>query len=99
MSMQSAKLAADVKILIQDAEELVKATAAETGEKVVEMRRRMQQTVDNVKPNIEKLESAVVEKVKPAATAADQYVRAHPWRAIGVSAFVGLIIGLLANRN
>ncbi len=99
MSTQSENLAADVRILIQDAEELVKATAAETGDKVVEMRRRMQQTVDNVKPTIEKLESSVIEKVKPAMSATDQYVQAHPWRAIGASAFVGLIIGLLANRN
>lgn len=99
MSTQSAKLAADVKILIHDAEELVKATAAETGDKVIGLRRRMQQTVNDVKPTIEKLESAVIDKVKPTATAADQYVHTHPWQAIGASAIVGLIIGLLANRH
>jgi ElaB/YqjD/DUF883 family membrane-anchored ribosome-binding protein len=31
--------------------------------------------------------------------AAYHYVHTHPWRAIGVSALAGLLIGLLANRN
>jgi ElaB/YqjD/DUF883 family membrane-anchored ribosome-binding protein len=99
MSTQSEKLVADIKILVNDAEELVRATAAETGAKVVELRRRMQDSVGDVKSNITKLETAVVDRVKPAATAADQYVRAHPWEAIGVSALAGLLIGLLANRR
>ncbi|MEQ1773521.1 MAG: DUF883 family protein [Burkholderiales bacterium] len=99
MSTQSAKLVTDIKVLVHDAEELVKATAAETGDKVVELRRRMQQTVNDVKPHIVRLETAVIDKVKPAAIAADQYVHTHPWPAIGASALVGLLIGLLANRR
>jgi ElaB/YqjD/DUF883 family membrane-anchored ribosome-binding protein len=99
MSTQSEKLAADIKILINDAEEFVKATAADTGAKVIELRRRMQDSVGDVKANISKMESAVAERLKPAATAADDYVRAHPWEAIGVSALAGLLIGLLASRR
>lgn len=99
MSTQSEKLASDIKVLVQDAEELVKATATETGAKVVELRRRMQQTVDDVKPHIVRFESAAIDRVKPAATAVDQYARAHPWPAVGVGALVGLVIGLLASRN
>lgn len=99
MNTQSAKLATDIKVLVHDAEELVKATAAETGDKVVELRRRMLQTVNDVKPQIVRLENAVIDRVRPAATAADQYVHTHPWPAIGASALVGLLIGLLANRH
>ena len=99
MSVQSEKLVADIKILVSDAEELISATAAETGAKVVELRRRMQDSVGDVKSNFVKLETAIVEKVKPAATAADQYVRAHPWEAVGASAVVGILIGLLASRR
>jgi len=35
MSTQSSKLASDIKVLVHDAEQLVKATAAETSDKVV----------------------------------------------------------------
>ena len=99
MSAQSEKLATDIKVLVHDTEELIKATAAETSDKVVELRRRMQQTVHDVKSNIVKLEAAVIDKAKPAAQAADHYVHTHPWHAIGASALVGLVIGLLANRR
>ena len=99
MSMQRDKLVSDIKVLVSDAEELVRATAAETGDKIIELRRRMQQSVSDAKSNIVKLETAVIDSIKPAATATDQYVRAHPWEAIGASALVGLLIGLLANRR
>ncbi len=29
----------------------------------------------------------------------DQYVRANPWRAVGISAAVGALIGFLAARR
>lgn len=99
MSTQSEKLATDIKTLVRDAEELVKATAAETGDKVVELRRRIQQAVNDVKPHIVKLEIAVIDQAKPVALAADQYVHTHPWPAIGASALIGLVIGLLAGRR
>jgi ElaB/YqjD/DUF883 family membrane-anchored ribosome-binding protein len=99
MSEQSERLAADIKVLVSDAEALVKATAAETGDKVVELRRRLQQTVDDLKPQLEKMEDTVLAKTRPAALATDKYVRAHPWPAIGVSALAGLVIGLLASRG
>lgn len=99
MSAQGEKLAADIKVLVRDAEELIKATAAETSDKVVELRRRMQQSMSDVKSNVTKIETAVVERAKPAAQACDQYVHTHPWTAIGVSALAGLVIGLLANRR
>ncbi len=99
MSTQSEKLATDVKVLVHDTEELIRATAAETSDKVVELRRRMQQTVHDVKSNIVNLEAVVIDKARPAAQAADQYVHTHPWHAIGASALVGLVIGLLANRR
>jgi ElaB/YqjD/DUF883 family membrane-anchored ribosome-binding protein len=99
MNSQSQKLATDIKMLVQDAEELMKATAAETGDKVVELRRRLQQTVDDVKPHIATLDTAVSRQVTSAVTCTDTYVRDNPWTAMGISAGVGLVIGLLITRG
>ena len=99
MSTPSEKLAADIQILVQDAEELVKATAAETSEKVVELRRHVQQSALDVKSNISRLQGIALEKARPTAVAADHYVRTHPWTAIGIAAMAGLVVGLLTNRH
>ena len=99
MSVQSERLVTDVKVLVNDTEELVKATAAQAGEKIVEMRNRAQQAVNNLKPQLVKIETVVVDKVKTTATAADAYIHDNPWTAIGVSAGIGLVIGLLIGRK
>lgn len=74
MSVQTERLVTDVKVLLNDTEELVKATASQAGEKIVEMCRRTQEVANNLKPQLIKIETAVEEKVKASATAADAYV-------------------------
>jgi len=99
MNAQSEKLVSDIKVLVSDTEELVKATVAQAGEKIVEIRNRAQVAANNLKPQLVKLEAVVVDKTKATATAADTYVSENPWIAIGISAGVGLIIGLLIGRR
>lgn len=99
MSAQTERLVTDVKILVNDTEELVKATASQAGEKIVEMRNRAQQAVNNLKPQLVRIETAVVEKAKATATATDAYVHDNPWTAIGVAAGIGMVIGMLICRR
>jgi ElaB/YqjD/DUF883 family membrane-anchored ribosome-binding protein len=99
MSAQSERLVADVKVLVNDTEELVKATAAQAGEKIVDIRNRAQNAVDNLKPQLERVETAIIGKAKATATATDAYIHDNPWTAIGLSAGIGLVIGLLIGRR
>jgi len=99
MTTQSEKLAADVRVLVNDTEELVRATASQAGEKIVDIRNRAQEAVANLKPQLAQLETAMAGKVKSTATAADAYIHENPWSAIGVSAGIGLVIGLLIGRR
>jgi ElaB/YqjD/DUF883 family membrane-anchored ribosome-binding protein len=99
MSAQSEKLVTDVKVLVNDTEELVKATASQAGEKIVDIRNRAQEAVANLKPQLAQLETAVVSKAKSTATATHAYIDENPWSAIGISAGIGLVIGLLIGRR
>ena len=99
MNAQSEKLVSDMKVLVSDTEELVKATASQAGEKIVDMRQRAQEAVNKLKPQIAKLEAEVVEKTKATAKVTNEYVHENPWTAIGVSAGIGLVIGLLIGRR
>ena len=89
------KLVTDFRALVTDAEELTRATATQTGEKIVDLRTRVQQSVAAIKPRLEQAE----ELVKDTATKADQYVHANPWATAGVAAGIGLIVGLMARRH
>ena len=44
-------------------------------------------------------QESLVEKGKVAAKVTDEYVHENPWKAIGVSAGIGLVIGLLIGRR
>jgi ElaB/YqjD/DUF883 family membrane-anchored ribosome-binding protein len=99
MSIPSERLVNDVKTLVKDTEELVKATASQASEKIVDIRSRAQEAVTSLKPQLAKLESAVVDRAKTTVTATDAYVHDNPWTAIGVSAGIGLVIGMLIGRR
>jgi ElaB/YqjD/DUF883 family membrane-anchored ribosome-binding protein len=93
------QLVTDLRILAADSEELAKATATQAGEKIAELRNRIQQSVADLKPRLVQAETLLKEKVTSAAANTDEYVRARPWTAIGIAAGVGLVIGLLVGRR
>ena len=93
------KLVADLGVLVDDAQELVKATAAQTGDKILEVRNRIQQAAAEIKPRLAQAEALLEEKAKSAVVCTDQYVRASPWTAVGVAAFAGLLLGILLGRR
>jgi ElaB/YqjD/DUF883 family membrane-anchored ribosome-binding protein len=48
---------------------------------------------------LEDAEAVMVESTKAAARATDEYVHDHPWRAVGIAAGVGLVVGMLISRG
>ena len=93
------KLASDLRIVIADAEELLRATAGQMGEKAVIARERIQESLRIAKDKLSRAEDAVVDKTKAAARATDDYVHDHPWGAVGIAAAIGLVIGMLISRR
>jgi ElaB/YqjD/DUF883 family membrane-anchored ribosome-binding protein len=93
------KLASDLRVVITDAEELLRATAGQMGEKAVVARERIQESLRVAKDKLARAEEAVIDKTKAAARATDDYVHDHPWGAVGIGAAVGLVIGMLISRR
>lgn len=93
------KLVADLKVVITDAEELLRVTANQAGEKVGELRVRMQENLTAARHKLADAEAALKEKSREVARATDDYVHEHPWKSIGVAAGVGLLVGLLIGRR
>jgi ElaB/YqjD/DUF883 family membrane-anchored ribosome-binding protein len=93
------KLLEDLKAVVTDAEELLKATANQTGEQITAARGKTEESLKAAKVRIAAEEVAVLEKTKGAAKAAEDYVRANPWQAMGITAAVGFILGILVVRR
>lgn len=93
------KLIADFKVVIADAEEILRVTAGQAGEKVADLREKAQARLTTAKIKLAETEAILVDKAKAAGRAADDYVHDNPWRAVGIAAGVGLVIGLLIGRR
>ena len=97
MTIQQAneRLASDLKAVVRDAEELLKATAGQAGEKISEVRARLATALESAKATCHRVE----EKTIAAAKATDQTIREHPYQSIGIAFGVGLLLGVLVARK
>jgi ElaB/YqjD/DUF883 family membrane-anchored ribosome-binding protein len=93
------KLINDFKVVVADAEELLRATANQAGDKAAELRSKIQGRLADAKVRLADAEAAVVDKAKLVGRAADDYVHDNPWRSVGVAAGIGFIVGLLIGRR
>ena len=93
------KLVADLRRVITDAEELMQVTAHQTEGRVVELRERINENLRQARHKLHEAEDAIKEKTREVARATDDYVHAHPWRAVGTAAAVGMVIGMLISRR
>jgi ElaB/YqjD/DUF883 family membrane-anchored ribosome-binding protein len=98
-SAQKDKLMADLKLVVADAEELLRVTAGAAGEGAAEMRGRVTASLAQAKASLAHAQEVALEKAKAAGRATDEYVHDNPWKSIGVAAGAGLLIGLLIGRR
>ncbi len=93
------KLAQDLKIVVSDLEELLRATASQAGEKVAAVREKVQENLQRYKVKLAEAEDVLIDRGKQAARVTDEYVHDHPWHAVGIAAGIGFLVGLLIARR
>jgi ElaB/YqjD/DUF883 family membrane-anchored ribosome-binding protein len=93
------KLISDLRTLVGDAEELLRATTTQAGEKVAAARQRIEQSLIEGKKALADAEQALIDTSKEYADIADDYIRENPWNAIAIAAGVGLLLGLMLRRS
>ena len=93
------KLLADVKILMADADDIVKAMASTTGEKAAELAEKLRGKLRAAKDKMGDAQVIIADKTKAAARATDDYVHDNPWQAVGVAAGIGFLLGLVISRR
>src|SRR5688500_8909768 len=89
------KLVSDLKIVISDAEDLLRATAGQAGEKIAAARTRIEASLGDAKRRLADVGAAAEEQARVAARATDQFVHENPWQAVGIGAALGVILGMM----
>jgi len=93
------KLIADMKVVVADAEEILRATAGVAGEKMADLRERIGERLRDARVRIDDAEAMLVDKTKAAARATDDFVNENPWQAVGIAAGVGVLLGIIIGRR
>jgi ElaB/YqjD/DUF883 family membrane-anchored ribosome-binding protein len=93
------KMADDLRMIVNDGEDLLKAAANTSGEGFTAgftaARAKFAEHVMSVKAKLADVSRPAIE----GAGRADDYVQENPWTAIGVAAAVGMLIGFLAAKR
>lgn len=89
----------DLKAVVRDTEDLLKATAGDASEQAVKARARAAESLRNARARLAEVQENVLARARASAKAADEYVHENPWPAVGAAAGVGFVIGLLIGRR
>lgn len=88
-----------MKTLIKDAQELFREAAAATGETAEELRSKGLTMLESAMETAQNAQAIAIEKGKEVAARTDDYVHENPWRAVAISAGLGLLVGLVIGRS
>ena len=89
------KLLQDLREVVRDGEELLKAGAADLSERGVAAREKLAAALEVARQTQQRLQ----ERAIAGAKAADKMIRENPYQSIGIAFGVGLLIGVLAGRR
>ncbi len=93
------KLIDDIRIVIADSEQLLKAVIGQSGEKLAALQPRIEENLRNAKARLAEFEQIAREKARAAVDSTDDYAHEHPWKIAGFSALLGVAVGLLIGRR
>ena len=93
------KLMADLRVLGDDIERLLKATAGDTGQHVARVRAKAEESLKAVRERIADVQQEAVTRTRAAGRATDDYVRANPWQGVALAAAAGLVVGIALSRS
>ena len=85
----------DAQTLVEDAQALLEATAEITDQKVTEARKRLADALENGQEVYQSLRNRVV----AGAKVADQLVQENPYRALGLTFGLGVLVGVWMRRR
>src|SRR5512138_2595831 len=98
-SSQTNQVGRDVQNVVTEAQELLKTVKDEGASQLDAMKQKVNAQMDVAKQKFGEIQQSVTDGAELAMTSTDAYVRSNPWRAVGIAAAAGALIGFLAARS
>jgi ElaB/YqjD/DUF883 family membrane-anchored ribosome-binding protein len=95
----SSGITQEFRNFVADMEDLIKAITSLTGDDLARAKANLSARVDAARAFVEEMPGAISDRARNTVKVADGYVRERPWQAIGITAAVGLLIGVLLGRR
>ena len=89
----------DLKTVAGDVDSVLKEIANASTEEFAAARTRMEAKLGAARSSLDEARMAMADRAKHAADVTQKYVSDNPWKALGVMAAAGLIIGVLSSRR
>jgi len=98
-TMNKDKLLDDLRVVVSDVEELLRATASQTGDRISEARARAEESLRTARVRLEETGEEVAARTREAARETERYVQDNPWQSVGIAAGLGFLLGYLIGRR
>jgi ElaB/YqjD/DUF883 family membrane-anchored ribosome-binding protein len=98
-STQPDSLLDEFQALVNDTERLLQHSASLAGDQADSLREDIRSSLSRARETLQHAETSLREQGKIAVDATEDYVQKHPWQALGLSAAIGMLIGLLLSRR
>lgn len=98
LALGKQKIVEDIKVLLNDSEELLRLSASLPGEGVDALRTRLREHVDSARVALEDAQASVQSRYRAGVDCTEKYVKDNPWQSIGIAAGVGFLLSLLVSR-
>lgn len=89
----------DVKKISKDASDVVQNVKADALEKSDELSKKCMAFLDSAIAAAKEMPTVAAARTKEVAASTDDYVHQNPWRAVTISAGVGVLLGFLFSRR
>ena len=89
----------NVDTALEQADEFLKQAYAATGEEAKELQDKAKECLARASRNMKSFYEKTSEEGREIAGEVNDCVRSNPWRAVGIAAVGGLLLGLLVARK
>lgn len=98
-SKSGAAVSEEFHNFIADVEDLVKDTTSLTGADLAMAKEKLSARLASAKESLAELGTNVADKARKTADVTNNYVHEQPWKAVGIGATIGLLLGFALARR